>query len=178
MNMNNLVKRVKYHVLSPVSYAKAIGVHLGSGVQITGKQEWTSEPYLIYIGDNTTVSKDVQFLTHDGSTRVFRKQEKYRKVLRFGSVHVGKNCFLGARSIIMPGVTIGDNSIIAAGAVVTKDVPPNEIWGGVPAKKINTLQSFAEKCLVETPEYDRDEYNRNPGKIICLLYGKRKEEVQ
>lgn len=130
MNMNNLLKRIKYHVLSPVNYAKAIGVHLGKGVQITGKQEWTSEPYLIYVGDKTTVSKDVQFLTHDGSTRVFRQQEKYRKVLRFGSVHVGNNCFLGARSIIMPGVTIGDNSIIAAGAVVTKDVPQNEIWGG------------------------------------------------
>ena len=63
MNINNLIKRVKYRVLSPISYAKAIGVHLGDGVQITGKQEWTSEPYLIYIGDKTTVSKDVQFLT-------------------------------------------------------------------------------------------------------------------
>lgn len=172
MNMNNLVKRVKYHVLSPVSYAKAIGVHLGSGVQITGKQEWTSEPYLIYIGDNTTVSKDVQFLTHDGSTRVFRKQEKYRKVLRFGSVHVGKNCFLGARSIIMPGVTIGDNSIIAAGAVVTKDVPQNEIWGGVPAKKISTLELFAEKCLEETPAYSEEKYKKDRENEIRRLYEK------
>lgn len=60
--------------------------------------------------------------------------DKYRKVLRFGSIHVGENCFLGAKSIIMPGITIGDNSIIAAGAVVTKDVPPNEIWGGTGKK--------------------------------------------
>ena len=178
MNINNLIKRVKYRVLSPISYAKAIGVHLGDGVQITGKQEWTSEPYLIYIGDKTTVSKDVQFLTHDGSTRVFRQQKKYQNVLRFGSVHVGNNCFLGARCIILPGVTIGDNSIIAAGAVVTKNVPKNEVWGGVPARKINTLEAFAEKCLAETPVYDRNEYNRNPRKMICELYGNRKEDIQ
>lgn len=172
MNINNLIKRVKYRVLSPISYAKAIGVHLGDGVQITGKQEWTSEPYLIYIGDKTTVSKDVQFLTHDGSTRVFRQQKKYKNVLRFGSIHVGNNCFLGARCIILPGVTIGDNSIIAAGAVVTKNVPANEIWGGIPAKKINTLEKFAEKCLEQTPEYNYQEYKTNHEIVIKELFDK------
>ena len=172
MNIQKMIKRLDYHIMPPVSYAKKIGVHIGEGVQITGKQEWTSEPYLIFIGNRTTVSKDVQFLTHDGSTRVFRHLDKYRKVLRFGSIHVGENCFLGAKSIIMPGITIGDNSIIAAGAVVTKDVPPNEIWGGVPAKKINSIEIFAEKCLSETPEYNEEVYKKHREEEIRRMYEK------
>lgn len=43
--------------------------------------------------------------------------------------------FIGANAIVLPGVNIGDNAIIAAGAVVTSDIPPNEVWGGNPAKK-------------------------------------------
>lgn len=172
MRIEKIIRRIKYHVMSPINYANSIGVHLGRGVQITGKQEWTSEPYLIFIGEGTTVSKDVQFLTHDGSTRVFRKNDKYKNVLRFGSIHVGSNCFLGARAIIMPGVAIGDNSIVAAGAVVTKDIPENEIWAGVPAKKISTVDVFAEKCLEQTPRYDVSEYKKDRTKIIKELYEK------
>lgn len=169
MRIKSLLKRIQYHVLTPIQYANKIGVHLGRNVQITGKQEWSSEPYLIYVGDQTTVSKDVQFLTHDGSTRVFRNREKYKSVLRFGAIHIGQNCFLGARCIIMPGVKVGNNSIVAAGAVVTKNIPENEIWG-VPAKKLNTLENFAEKCLVETPEYDMEEYKASRESIIKKLF--------
>ena len=51
-------------------------------------------------------------------------------------IKLGKGVWLGAGVILTPGTTIGDNSIIAAGAVVTKHVPENEVWGGVPARKI------------------------------------------
>ena len=54
----------------------------------------------------------------------------------FDSVTIGDYVFIGPRSIILPGITIHDGAVIAAGAVVTKDVPANEVWGGVPAKKI------------------------------------------
>ena len=171
MNIKILINRLKYHLMPSTYYAKSIGVDIGRDVQITGKQNWTSEPYLIHIGDKTTVSKDVQFLTHDGSTRVFRQKEKYKNVLRFGSIHVGNNCFLSAHCIILPGVTIGDNSIIVAGAVVTKNVPSNEIWG-VPAKKINTLEAFAEKCLAQTSEYNYQEYKTNREIVIKELFDK------
>lgn len=161
MNKQKMIKRLDYHIMPPVSYAKKIGVHIGEGVQITGKQEWTSEPYLIFIGNRTTVSKDVQFLTHDGSTRVFRHLDKYRKVLRFGSIHVGENCFLGAKSIIMPGITIGDNSIIAAGAVVTKDVPPNEIWGGGYRQKRLILLKYLQKSVYLKRQSITKKYTKN-----------------
>ena len=60
-------------------------------------------------------------------------------------VDVRDNCFIGAGAIILPGVTIGPNSIVAAGAVVNSDVPDGMIVGGVPAKVIGTMTDFAEK---------------------------------
>jgi acetyltransferase-like isoleucine patch superfamily enzyme len=62
-----------------------------------------------------------------------------RKSLDLKSIHIGKNVWLGAGAIILPGVTVGENSIVAAGAVVTKDVPSNTIVGGVPAKFIKKI---------------------------------------
>ena len=55
-------------------------------------------------------------------------------------VKIGKNVWIGAHATILPGVTIGDNAIIAAGAVVTKDVEKNAVAGGVPAKKIKDIE--------------------------------------
>jgi acetyltransferase-like isoleucine patch superfamily enzyme len=54
-------------------------------------------------------------------------------------VTVGNNVWVGANCTLLPGITIGDNSLIAAGSVVTKDVPANEIWGGVPARRIKAV---------------------------------------
>lgn len=54
-------------------------------------------------------------------------------------IHIGKNVWIGANAIVLPGVTIGDGAVIAAGAIVTKDVPANTIVGGVPAKKIRDI---------------------------------------
>ena len=54
-------------------------------------------------------------------------------------VTVGTNVWVGANCVLLPGVTIGDNSLIAAGSVVSRDVPPNEIWGGVPARKLKDI---------------------------------------
>ena len=61
---------------------------------------------------------------------VFRDQDEYKGTLKFGRIRIGNNCFIGARSTILPGVTIGDNSIVAVGAVVNKSIPSGEVWGG------------------------------------------------
>ena len=55
------------------------------------------------------------------------------------SILIKRNAWIGAGATILPGVTIGENSIIAAGAVVTKDVPANTIAGGIPAKVIKSI---------------------------------------
>lgn len=57
------------------------------------------------------------------------------------NLHIGKNVWIGSRSVILPGVTIGDGAIVAAGTVVTKDVPANTVVGGVPAKVIKEINA-------------------------------------
>ena len=59
-------------------------------------------------------------------------------------IHIGKKVWLGANVTVLPGVTIGDNAIVAAGAVVTKDVEPNIIVGGIPAKFIKKILKNSE----------------------------------
>jgi acetyltransferase-like isoleucine patch superfamily enzyme len=55
-------------------------------------------------------------------------------------IHIKKNAWIGAGATILPGVTIGENAVVAAGAVVSKDVPANAVVGGVPAKTIKTIE--------------------------------------
>lgn len=107
-----------------------------------------SEPYLIEIGDNTTVSFDVAFVTHDAGTRVLRnlaKTEKEKQTVIYGKIIVGKNCFIGCRTTVLPGVKIGDNTIIGAGSVVNRDIPENSVAAGVPCKVICTIDEYKEK---------------------------------
>lgn len=139
---------------------------MGKDCRLIGSPDWGSEPYLIKIGNHTEISCDVSFITHDGTTWVFRNQDRYKDIVRFGKIEIGVNCFIGARSTILPGVCIGDNSIIAAGALVNKSVPSGEIWGGVPAKFISKTEVYAEKFLRETPDYDKHNLSNN-----------RKEEI-
>ena len=62
-----------------------------------------------------------------------------RTGLTYAPIHIGKNVWIGANATVLPGVNIGDGAVVAAGAVVTKDVEPNTIVGGVPAKVIKRI---------------------------------------
>ncbi len=70
---------------------------------------------------------------------------------------IGRDCWIGLRAVVMTGVTIGDGAVIAAGSVVTKDVPPFEVWGGVPARKLRDRfpnpadRERHEQMLAQTP---------------------------
>ncbi len=83
-----------------------------------------TNPRGIYIGDESFVAYGAMILTHDFCRSLYKKTS------------IGKGCFIGARSIILPGVTIGDHVIVGAGSVVTKDVKSNCIVAGNPAKII------------------------------------------
>ena len=67
------------------------------------------------------------------------------KTAKSAPIHIGDCAFIGARSIICKGVTIGDHAIVAAGSVVIKDIPADEIWGGNPAKFIAKITSLTSK---------------------------------
>jgi acetyltransferase-like isoleucine patch superfamily enzyme len=79
-------------------------------------------PRGIHIAEKTYIAFETAILTHDGARRLYR------------DTWIGPNCFIGGRSIIMPGVRIGENCIIGAGSVVTHDVPPRCIAAGNPAR--------------------------------------------
>ena len=136
LNMNNMYK-------ASDKYGKP---NLGKNVQIIGGANFGSEPYLITIGDDTTVSFDCAFVTHDAATRVIRHLPGHDKeTVIYGPINIGKNCFIGCRSIILPNVTIGDNCIIGAGSVVNKNIPSNSVAAGVPCKVICTLEAYINK---------------------------------
>ena len=126
------------------SYYRRTGAIIGDNCSFVGKNiSFSTEPYLITIGNHVRVSFDVAFVTHDGGTHVLR--EKYPNASIYGKISVGNNVFIGARAIIMPGVTIGNNCIIAAGSVVTKDVHDGEIVAGIPARPISNLNEYEDK---------------------------------
>lgn len=103
-----------------------------------------SEPYLVSIGNNCTISTDVCFLTHDASIGVFWGRDNYSDIC--GRITVGNNVFIGNHSIILYGVTIPDNTLVAAGSVVTKSISESGcIVGGNPARVIGRVDEFLAK---------------------------------
>lgn len=88
----------------------------------------------ITIEDNVLIAPKVSLLSEGHPIAPENRQS-----LVPGRIHIKKNAWIGANATILPGVTIGENAVVAAGAVVSKDVPDNAIVGGVPAKIIKSI---------------------------------------
>ncbi|PQJ21096.1 DapH/DapD/GlmU-related protein [Tenacibaculum sp. SG-28] len=131
-----------YAMTNHVGYTKWIGVNVKGKLFIYGNPSkmFGSEPWLITLGDNVHITTDVMFITHDGGTLLFR--DKVPDLEITAPIIVKDNVYIGVRSIVLPGVTIGENSIIAAGSIVTKNVTPNSVMGGIPAKKIKSTEEY------------------------------------
>ena len=105
----------------------------------------------ISIARNVTISRDVIFLVHDYSiwtgmmTLDKRNEDKRCKFMK--EISVGENCFIGARSFVLPGTTIGENVIIGAASVIKGRIPSNTVWIGNPARQIMTTDEFAKRHL-------------------------------
>jgi acetyltransferase-like isoleucine patch superfamily enzyme len=134
--------------LFPVKYAKKIGVNLLSGVKIYGTVRWSTEPWLITIGDGCHITDGVRFETHDGGTLLFRNIIPDLEITK--PITVGSECYIGNNVIILPGVRIGNHSIIGAGAIVSRDIPDNSVAVGVPARVIKTSDEYLEKIKKES----------------------------
>lgn len=98
-----------------------------------------SHCYHITIGDDVTLAPRVHILAHDASTRMFLGKT------RAANVVIGNEVFVGAGSIIMPGVHIGNRVIIGAGSIVTKDILNNSVAVGNPAKVVCGIDEYLEK---------------------------------
>lgn len=106
-----------------------------------------AEPFLVAIYDNVYLAADVRLVTHSLTSTVFNNKTNSRRFYApYGKIEIHSNVFVGAGATIMYGVTIGENCIIAAGAIVTKDVPNGCVVGGIPAKVIGTFEESMRKA--------------------------------
>ena len=118
-----------------------LGYRLGGG-NFVASHFWSSEPYLITVGNHCQITNGVKVFTHGGGGAVRRLFPNFDT---FGKVVIGDYVYLGNNSLVMPGVTIGDNVLVAAGSVVTKSVPSNVVVAGNPAKVICTINEYIER---------------------------------
>jgi acetyltransferase-like isoleucine patch superfamily enzyme len=110
-----------------------------------------TDPYLVRLGDNVTLSA-CTLLGHDAVVRVLNNAYGI-KLDSVGPIQVASNSFIGHGAIVMPGVVIGPNAVVAAGALVTRDVAPGTVVGGVPAKPITTMDALVERLKQRTAAY-------------------------
>lgn len=95
----------------------------------------------IIIEDNVMIGGSCKIYDTDFHSIQFNKRiDKCDNDIKTSPIIIKKNCFIGAHSIILKGVTIGEGSVIGAGSVITKDVPSNEVWAGNPAKYIRKVE--------------------------------------
>lgn len=143
-NINKLVRR---------------GLVIGKNCRLGSCTIDPSHCFHITIGDNVVFGPQVRILAHDASTGVFLGYT------RVANVNIGSNVFIGAHSIVLPGVTIGDNVVIGAGSVVSKDIPSGSVAVGVPARVIKTMEEYLEakkKEMVEDNTFGEKYTLRNP----------------
>ena len=133
--------------IDPIAFARNIGVVVGDHSRLLGAQrsQFGSEPYLIRIGSHVTITAGVLFITHDGGVWVLR--EKYPNIDVVGRITIHDNVFIGTRAILLPNIEVGPNSVVAAGAVVSRDVPAGTVVAGAPARVIRTVDEYETRAL-------------------------------
>ena len=119
------------------------GVILGEG-NFIDSSFWSSEPYLIKVGNHCQITEGVKIYTHGGAGAA---RKWYPEFDTFGKVVLGDYVYLGSGTKIMPGVTIGDNVLVAAGSIVTKSVPSNVVVAGNPARFICSIDEYIKNNM-------------------------------
>lgn len=152
-HIKNVIKNISRRCLASLNkykYIERIGLNYGEDINIYGNpiNMFGTEPWCITLGDHVHITDGVKFITHDGGTLIYRHLIPDLEITK--PIKVGNYVYFGTRSMIMPGVTIGNNCIVAAGAIVTKDVPDNSVVGGVPARIIKSSDEYLEKIKRES----------------------------
>lgn len=118
-------------------------VHFGKNVYANFNLTCVDDTH-IYVGDYTMIGPNVTLATAGHPILPELREKGYQFNM---PIHIGKNCWLGAGVVVLPGITIGDNTVVGAGSIVTKDLPPNVVAVGNPCK-----------VLREINEHDREFY--------------------
>lgn len=155
--ISNLIFKFKLSKANPLQRAELLRdkfYFLGKNVRLYTTKIGT-EPYLISIHDNVTCASNVVFINHDVSCFNMARflGIKEDEVDKVGPIILHENSFIGAETMIMPNCSVGKNSVVAARSLVSKNIPDNEVWGGVPAKFIMTTEEYANKVLANSKKY-------------------------
>ena len=128
----------------PVRYFRSQGAEIGEGVEIFGANLFTfgSEPYLVSIGNQVTISHSVDFITHDGGLRVARA--RYPGAYLYGRIHVADRCFVGAHCVLLPGAKVGAGTVIGSGSIVSGEIPPGVVAVGAPARPVKSVDDYVQ----------------------------------
>jgi len=125
-------------------------VHLGNGVYANFNLTLTDDTD-IYIGDKTMIGPNVTIATAGHPIKPELRAQEYQYDF---PIHIGKNVWLGANVVVCPGVTIGDNTVIGAGSVVTRNIPANVVAVGAPCKVLREIGDHDDKYYFRDHELD------------------------
>jgi acetyltransferase-like isoleucine patch superfamily enzyme len=140
--VERLEVRLRYNPYTIAELFRKQGAQVGDDCHF-GIMHLATEPYLVRIGNHVGIASGVQLLTH-GLGWCFR--DRIPELQNFGRITIGDNCNIGVNAIILPNVTIGRDSMVGAGAVVTKDVPAGSIVAGNPARLIGRTEAYFVKA--------------------------------
>lgn len=130
-------------------------VHFGKNVYANFSLTAVDDTH-IYVGDYTMLGPNVTLATAGHPILPELREEGYQFNM---PIHIGKNCWLGAGVCVMPGVTIGDNVVIGAGSVVTKDIPSNVVAFGTPCQVVRAISEHDRKYYFKDRMIDWEEVN-------------------
>jgi len=138
-------------------HLRSLGMHIGADVLLPAST-WidTSHCYLISIADHTGFGENCLILAHDA------QMDEYLDAARIGRVVIHESCHIGARAVILPGVEIGPRTIVGAGSVVSRTLPPDTVCAGNPCKVITTFDDYLERHkrrIAERPNFDYARYD-------------------
>lgn len=148
---------------------RSLGMIIGDDVWLPDSTTIdTSHCFLISIGDHCGFGEECVLLAHDA------QMDEYLDAARLGRVVIHESCHLGARTIVLPGVTIGPRTIVGAGSVVSKSLPPNTVCAGNPARVICSLDEYLDKHRVRIASARTFEYAHYD---IAVLTPERRAEL-
>jgi carbonic anhydrase/acetyltransferase-like protein (isoleucine patch superfamily) len=137
-------------MISYIHWLRKKGVTIGEGTYFYSPQHISidiTRPYAVKIGNNVHIASGVNILTHGFDWSVLKGL--YNDVVgSFGEVVIGNNVFIGSRATILKGCHIGDNVIVGAGSVVTKDLASNAVYVGNPARRLCSIEEYYQKRIV------------------------------
>lgn len=148
----SIIQKVKYYWNrrngdAYIKYLRSKGIKIGTRCEVQKPVSLnidTTRPTLLSIGNHVYLHRGLTIMTHDWASWVFL--DKYHDfVPSHAKVTIGNNVWFGEFVTVLKGVQIGDNCIIGAGSIVTKDIPGNSVAVGVPAKEVSSIDDYYEK---------------------------------